>query len=131
MSYQYRPRRSVLYVSAHEARHIEKSRQLSADCIVFDLQESVPPSKKTEARELLVKAFENPNFGYSEKIIRINSLDSDWGMDDLRAAVKLEIDGVLFPHVESGGEMKAAIATMDEMWSPNFGYESLQSLVRL
>ena len=115
MSYQYRPRRSVLYVAAHEARHIEKSRQLHADCIVFDLQESVPPSQKSRARKMLVKAFENPVFGYSEKIVRINSLDSDWGMDDLRAVCQLEIDGVLFPHVESSGEIKAAIATMDEM----------------
>jgi citrate lyase subunit beta/citryl-CoA lyase len=115
MGYHYRPRRSVLYVAAHEARHVEKSRELHTDCIIFDLQESVPPNKKVEARQHLVKAFENPNFGYSEKIVRINSLDSEWGMDDLRAVIQLEIDGVLFPHVESGGEIKAALATMDEM----------------
>ena len=115
MGYQYRPRRSVLYVSAHEARHIEKSRILHTDCIVFDLQESVPPAQKKQAREILVKSFENSNFGYSEKIIRINSLDSEWGMDDLRAAVSLDIDGILFPHVESANELKAAIATMDEL----------------
>ena len=114
MGYKYRPRRSVLYVSAHEERHIEKSRKLSADSIIFDLQESVPPSKKLEARALLVKMFENPDFGYSEKIIRVNSLDSEWGMDDLRAAAKLDIDAILFPQVESGGQLKAAIATLDE-----------------
>jgi len=114
MGYKYRPRRSVLYVSAHEARHIEKSRTLSADSIIFDLQESVPPSKKDEARSLLVKSFKNPDFGYSEKIIRVNSLDSEWGMDDLRAAAKLDIDAILFPQVESGGQLKAAIATLDE-----------------
>jgi len=114
MTYQYRPRRSVLYVSAHENRHLEKSRILPADSIIFDLQESVPPSKKIDARDILVKAFENPNFGYSEKIIRVNSLDSEWGMDDLRAAAKLDIDAILFPNVESGGQLKAAIATLDE-----------------
>lgn len=115
MSTIYRPRRSLLYVSAHESRHIEKSRALHADSIVFDLQESVPPAKKIEARKLLVKAFENSNFGYSEKIVRINSLDSDWGMDDLRAAATLEIDAILFPSVESAGQLKAAIATLDEV----------------
>lgn len=114
MTYQYRPRRSMLYVSAHEIRHIEKARILPADSIVFDLQESVPPSKKLEARSVLVKAFENPNFGYSEKIIRVNSLDSEWGMDDLRAAAKLDIDAILFPNVESCGQLKAAIANLDE-----------------
>jgi len=114
MGYKYRPRRSVLYVSAHEERHIEKSRKLPADSIIFDLQESVPPSKKVEARALLVRMFENPDFGYSEKIVRVNSLDSEWGMDDLRAAAKLDIDAILFPQVESGGQLKAAIATLDE-----------------
>lgn len=114
MTYQYRPRRSVLYVSAHEIRHIEKSRVLPADSIVFDLQESVPPSKKIEARAMLIKSFENPNFGYSERIVRVNSLDSEWGMDDLRAAASLDIDAILFPNVESGGQLNAAIATLDE-----------------
>ncbi|MBV1908797.1 MAG: CoA ester lyase [Kangiellaceae bacterium] len=115
MTYQYRPRRSVLYVSAHELKHIEKSRLLHTDCIIFDLQESVPPAQKSEARKTLLRAFENPNFGYSEKIVRINSLDSEWGMDDIRAVINLEIDGILFPHVESAGEIRAAIATMDEL----------------
>jgi len=114
MTSQYRPRRSVLYVSAHEIRHIEKSRELHADSIVFDLQESVPPAKKLEARGMLVKAFKNSNFGYSEKIVRINSLDSEWGMDDLKAVVNLEIDAILFPSIESAGQLKSLIATLDE-----------------
>ncbi len=115
MSYDYRPRRSVLYVPAHEPRYIEKARHLMADSIIFDLQESVPPQFKVEARARLVKALQNNDFGYSEKIIRINSLDSEWGMDDLRAAVSLDIDAVVFPHVESAGELKTAIAILDEV----------------
>ncbi len=115
MTFQYRPRRSVLYVTGHNARHIEKSRQLQVDTIVFDLQESVPPQRKVEARNLLQKSFENNDFGYSEKVLRVNSLDSEWGMDDLRAAAGLDIDAVLFPCVESKGQLKAAIATLDEL----------------
>ncbi|WP_168204010.1 HpcH/HpaI aldolase/citrate lyase family protein [Aliikangiella coralliicola] len=114
MSFQYRPRRSVLYTPAHEPRHIEKARHLPVDTIVFDLQESVPPQHKPDGRALLLKALENNDFGYSEKVIRINSLDSEWGMDDLRAAVSLDIDAILFPNVESGGQLKASIATLDE-----------------
>ncbi|MGX5174749.1 HpcH/HpaI aldolase/citrate lyase family protein [Aliikangiella sp. IMCC44653] len=115
MTFQYRPRRSVLYVPAHEPRHIEKSRKLSVDSIVFDLQESVPPLRKDEARNLLLKALNNHNFGYSEKIVRINSLDSEWGMDDLRASISLDIDAILFPNVESAGQLNAALATLDEL----------------
>ncbi|MCW8877771.1 MAG: CoA ester lyase [Kangiellaceae bacterium] len=115
MGFQYRPRRSVLYVPAHEPRHIEKSRKLPVDTIVFDLQESVPPKHKESGRNLLLKSLQNGDFGYSEKVVRINSLDSDWGMDDLRAAISLDIDAVLFPSVESGGQLNAAIATLDEL----------------
>jgi citrate lyase subunit beta/citryl-CoA lyase len=115
MTYSYRPRRSVLYVPAHEPKYIEKARVLMADSIIFDLQESVPPQFKSEARSRLVKALQNNNFGYSEKIIRINSLDSEWGMDDLRAAARLDIDAVVFPRVESAGELKTAIAILDEV----------------
>ena len=114
MSYQYQPRRSLLYVPAHVPRFIEKARNLPVDTLVFDLQESVPPKNKVEARTRLVKALKNTYFGYSEKVIRINSLDSEWGMDDLRAAVSLNINAVLFPHVQSGGELKASITTLDE-----------------
>jgi len=115
MSFQYRPRRSMLYVAAHEARHIEKSRQLDVDGIIFDLQESVPPQHKVSGREQLLKALQNSDFGHSERIIRVNSLDSDWGMDDIRAAISLDIDAVLFPDIESAGQLKAAIATLDEL----------------
>lgn len=114
MSFQYRPRRSVLYVPAHQIQYIEKAKKLEADTIVFDLQESVPPKYKYEARSLLTKSLENPQFGYSEKVVRINSLDSDWGMDDLRAVARLDIDAILFPNIDSGGQLKAAIATLDE-----------------
>ena len=115
MSYQYQPRRSVLYVPAHESRYIEKSRHLPVDTLIFDLQESVPPQHKKDARARLVKALQNTDFGYSEKVIRVNSLDSKWGMDDLRAIVSLDINAVLFPQVQSSGELKAAIATLDEV----------------
>lgn len=114
MNFQYRLRRSVLYVPAHDPRHIEKARHLEVDSIVFDLQESVPPQHKSKARALLLKTLKNTDFGYSEKIIRINSLNSEWGMDDLRAAVSLNVDAILFPNVESGGELLASIATLDE-----------------
>ncbi|OUS30039.1 CoA ester lyase [Thalassotalea sp. 42_200_T64] len=109
----YRPRRSALYVPAHKIKYIEKSRSLNADCIIFDLQESVPPSRKAEARQHLVEQLQDSDFGYSERIVRVNKLSSDWGTDDLAAIATLDIDGVLFPNIESADEMHLAIATLD------------------
>lgn len=109
----FRPRRSALYVPAHHQHYIEKARGLSADVIIFDLQESVPPSRKEEARALLVEQLQNSDFGYSEKIVRVNKLNSPWGKADIAAIAKLNIDGVLFPDIESGEELNLAIAALD------------------
>lgn len=109
----YRPRRSMLYVPAHVERHIAKSRALLCDSIIFDLQESVPSSLKHSARDTLLKAFENPDFGASEKVVRINPINSPWGMDDLRLAVKLPIEAILLPRVESRRQVTEMLAAMD------------------
>ncbi|WP_394173767.1 HpcH/HpaI aldolase/citrate lyase family protein [Thalassotalea litorea] len=110
----YRPRRSALYVPGHERRFIEKSRRLNADCIIFDLQESVPPAGKADARALLANELCNSDFGYSERIVRVNKLDSPWGMDDLKAIAALDIDAVLFPNIESKDELLRAIDALDQ-----------------
>ncbi|NVJ59876.1 MAG: CoA ester lyase [Gammaproteobacteria bacterium] len=111
----YRPRRTMLYVPAHITRHIEKARALDADSIIFDQQESVPPQLKEQARSNLVDLLSSPDFGHSEKIVRVNSLDSPWGFDDLASVCKLNIDGVLFPKVESAAELEEAIYHLDRL----------------
>ncbi len=115
INFNYRPRRTMLYVPAHIDRHIEKARNLFADAIIFDQQESVPPQHKPHARDNLIKALQNQEFGHSEKIVRINSLDSPWGMDDLKAAVTLNIDGILFPRMESKDQLEESIYHLDKL----------------
>ena len=51
-----RPYRSVLYIPASNARAMEKARTLSADAIIFDLEDAVTPAEKLPARELLAHA---------------------------------------------------------------------------
>ncbi|MCO7226766.1 CoA ester lyase [Pleionea sp. CnH1-48] len=109
----YRPRRTMLYVPAHIEKHINKARGLSVDSVIFDQQESVPPHQKELARETLKKQLANPDFGYSEKIVRINPFDTPWGDDDLKAAVQMDIDAILFPRMESRAQLEEAIYKMD------------------
>ena len=45
-----RPRRSVLYVPGDNERALDKARSLAADAIIIDLEDSVAPSNKIEAR---------------------------------------------------------------------------------
>ena len=45
-----RPRRSALYMPATNARALEKARSLPADAVIIDLEDSIAPSSKAEAR---------------------------------------------------------------------------------
>ena len=112
----YRPRRTMLYVPTHIDRFMQKARNLAADSIIFDLQESVPPKYKVAARELLRKELlESTDYQYSELVVRINPLDSEWGSDDLAAIADLNIDAVLLPRVESAQQLLNSIEQLDKL----------------
>ena len=113
MTLRYRSRRTMLYVPAHSQKHMDKARSLAADSIIFDLQESVPLSEKDAARELLQQVLKNSDFGYSEKVIRVNPLTNDIGLKDIAAVAKLDVDAILFPRIESATELATAIAALD------------------
>ncbi|MDE1992806.1 MAG: CoA ester lyase [Rhizobiaceae bacterium] len=93
-------RRSVLSVPAINSRALEKSRDLDCDAVIFDLEDSVAPEKKAEARGNLRDFFAGPPLTGKERIIRINSLASGFGSDDLELVLALEPDAVLLPKVD-------------------------------
>ncbi|NTH43048.1 CoA ester lyase [Agrobacterium rhizogenes] len=93
-------RRSVLSVPAINLRALEKIVSLDCDAIIFDLEDSVAPEKKAEARENLKVFFAGPPPVGKERIIRINTLSSGFGADDLELVLALEPDAVLLPKVD-------------------------------
>jgi citrate lyase subunit beta/citryl-CoA lyase len=94
-----RPRRSALYLPAANPRAIEKARGLPADVIILDLEDSVGPDAKAEARGLAVDAVRDGGFGQREVVIRVNGLDTPWGEEDLAAAAEAGPDAVLVPKI--------------------------------
>ncbi len=112
----YRPRRTMLYVPTHVERYMDKARTLDADSIVFDFQESVPPEQKEAARQLLrEKLLQSCDYQYSEIVVRVNPLDSEWGDDDLKAIADLSIDAIMLPRIESVEQLNNAITRIDEL----------------
>jgi len=95
-----RLRRSVLSVPAINARALEKSHSLDCDAVIFDLEDSVAPENKAQARENLRSFFAGPALEGKERIIRINSLSSEFGPADLDLVRALLPDAVLLPKVD-------------------------------
>jgi citrate lyase subunit beta / citryl-CoA lyase len=102
-----RPRRSVLYMPGSNARALEKAKALPADCLILDLEDAVAPDAKATARQQVADAVSARGFGSREVIVRINGLDTQWGADDLAAAVRARPDAILVPKVSSAAQLVA------------------------
>lgn len=100
-----RPRRSCLYMPGANARALEKAKSLPADTVIFDLEDAVAPEAKAEARDTIAAALASGGYGPREIVIRINGLETEWGQDDLKAAVAAKPDAILAPKVIDGGDI--------------------------
>lgn len=113
-----RPRRSALYLPASHPRALEKARGLSADVLIFDLEDAVAPEAKDAARDLLARALEAGGFGARERVVRLNGLDTPWFAADLTAVARMPLDAVLLPKIHEAREVLAAIDALDRAGAP-------------
>src|SRR5215468_8074552 len=96
-----RPRRTCLYMPGANARALEKAKTLAADVLIFDLEDSVAPEAKEEARAQVAAAVRNRGYDKHEIIVRVNALSTPWGEDDIAAACASGPNGILAPKIES------------------------------
>ena len=117
MTTSFRPFRSTLYMPGSNPRALEKAKTLPVDALIFDLEDSVSPDKKDLARDQVVAASQQAltgAYGNRQIVIRSNSLDTDWGEADLRAAAAAVPDGILLPKVNSASDIHQALAVLEE-----------------
>jgi citrate lyase subunit beta/citryl-CoA lyase len=112
-------RRSLLFVPAINARAIDKARTLPCDAVILDLEDSVAPEAKDQAREAAVAAIRS-GFGGRETALRINPMDSPWGVADLRAAAAVRPDVVVLPKVSAPEQVLSVgrgLGDATEIWA--------------
>jgi citrate lyase subunit beta/citryl-CoA lyase len=86
--------RSLIFVPGNRRDMLQKARSFNADVIVADLEDSVPPSEKLNAREI-VREMAPTLSGRGQKVmVRVNSLDTGLTRDDLSAVVGPGLYGV-------------------------------------
>ncbi len=113
-----RPRRSVLYMPGANARALEKARTLPADGVILDLEDSVAPDGKAEARARVAETVAAGGFGPREVIIRINGLETPWGGEDLDAAAAARPDAILLPKVERVEQLVTVGRRLEALGAP-------------
>jgi citrate lyase subunit beta/citryl-CoA lyase len=114
-----RPRRSLLYVPGANTRALEKAATLAADGLILDLEDAVLPAAKPSARTAVMAAVAARRFSHQEVVIRINGLDTEWGLSDLHAAAVSGADGILLSKVDGAGTLLKAAYVLDQLATPD------------
>jgi citrate lyase subunit beta / citryl-CoA lyase len=103
-----RSRRSCLAVPGSSPKMLAKATSLPADMVFLDLEDSVAPLAKEEARGNVVDALKNNDWGEKTVVVRINSIDTRWAADDLKTVVEAagdRLDCVMIPKVQYDHEV--------------------------
>ncbi|MCB1858044.1 MAG: CoA ester lyase [Gammaproteobacteria bacterium] len=102
--------RSALAVPGSSPRFIEKAAQSTADIIFFDLEDSVAPDRKDQARRDVIAALNDLDFGNKSVSVRINGLDTHYMYRDIVDLVEQagsKLDLVLIPKVGCAADIYA------------------------
>lgn len=98
--------RSLIFVPGNNSRFLEKAKNLQADIVCFDLEDSVPEKEKKQARKLIKTALKSRSDYISSIFVRTNSPASSKIPEDLKEIVQKGIDGIVVPKVNNIKELK-------------------------
>lgn len=107
--------RSKLFVPASRPALFEKALASDADAICFDLEDSVLPSQKAEARENLREFFSRGPQMKKMVTVRVNAVTSGAFAEDLRVAVAEVVAAVAIPKVDDPSEICEAAAALTKL----------------
>lgn len=98
-------RRSMLFMPGNNPAMLQNGGVFGADSVILDLEDAVAPNEKDAARLLVAEALKTVDYGESEKIVRINPMDT-FGKQDIPVIVPCGPDALLVPKVQSAKRSK-------------------------
>lgn len=107
-SFQSEPRlrRSLMLTPGNRGERLAKAVTLPSDCVVFDLEDGVPPTEKDRARRAVADALLSLDFGGRERCVRINGTETADIARDLESLPLDRLDSLMIPKVESAGGLR-------------------------
>jgi citrate lyase subunit beta/citryl-CoA lyase len=105
--------RSWLFAPGDSEKKIAKAIASDADIALLDLEDSVVPERKAEARAMVAEAIAAAP-DRSRVWVRVNPLSGDWTEGDLDAVIAAGPGGLFLPKAEGGHD----VAAFDAMITP-------------
>ena len=105
-----RARRSCLATPGSNPRFLDKAKGLDADQVFLDLEDSVAPLAKPDARKNIVAALNEGGWGGKTRVVRVNDWTTEWTYADVIEVVSgagANLDCVMLPKVQTAEQVVA------------------------
>ncbi|MGO4714641.1 HpcH/HpaI aldolase/citrate lyase family protein [Bradyrhizobium sp. 2TAF24] len=104
--------RSMLFVPGDSPRKFERALQSKASALIVDLEDSVAPDNKDEARGLTRTMLGGRRDG-QHLYVRVNALDTGMTLQDLAAVMPAAPDGIVLPKCRGGDDVRQLAFWLD------------------
>ena len=114
---KYRLRRTMMFLNCQKPGLIKDPYVYKPDSIMLDLEDAVDKKEKDAARFSLYHALQEIDYRETERVVRINGLDTDLWQEDIRCAVAGGCDSIRIPKTERASDVikvERAIAAAEE-----------------
>ncbi len=106
MDDRYLALRSVIETPIMDDRKWAKVPSIAADGFMVDMEDSVPPALKLEARQRVVDYVQRPDYFDGRLMIaRPNHLSTEWGGDDIAALADVGVTCIAYPKCDSAADV--------------------------
>jgi citrate lyase subunit beta/citryl-CoA lyase len=110
-----KPYRSLMFVPGNRPGWMEKAVGYGADCLILDLEDSVPDQEKAAARPLVKAGIKALKAKGQAVNVRVNGFATGLTLDDLEGVLCPELNGVSLPKVETVADMKELDALLTHL----------------
>lgn len=107
-----RSRRSMLFVSGSDSEALERARASGADSLILDLEDTVTPDRKADARPLVAAFLAAGGPDDTERTVRINAFGTEELARDLAAVIPRRPDALVVPKTSDPGEVRLLAARL-------------------
>jgi citrate lyase subunit beta/citryl-CoA lyase len=97
--------RTLLFIPGNQQKMLAKATTVTADAVIFDLEDSVPPAEKDSAREMVAGAISGFNSNRPQVYVRINSSQTPYCASDIAKVVTRGLHGICLPKSESAEQI--------------------------
>lgn len=106
-------RRSMLYIPGNNPAMLQQGGVYGADAVLLDLEDAVALNQKDAARILVRNMLKYVDYYNAEVSVRINALNTPFGIYDLETIVPLQPDSLRIPKTETVEELEQLIRVIE------------------